>query len=63
MSKTKQEEQIIMSKITWKQIATISDIQYMLRKWEFSDEIINKIEAILNDNALEFNPWLNEEVE
>ena len=52
-----------MSKITWKQIATISDIQYKLRKWEFSDEIINKIEAILNDNALEFNPWLNEEAE
>ena len=41
--------------------ATISDIQYMLRKWEFSAQVINKIEAILHDNALELNPWLNEE--
>ena len=41
--------------------ATISDIQYMLRKWEFSAQVINKIEAILHDNALELNPWLNDD--
>jgi len=53
----------IKDKINMSKRDALSDVQYMLRKWEFSNEVINKIEAILYDNSLELNPWLNIEEE
>ena len=42
---------------------TISDIKYMLRKLEFSDEVVSKVYNILIETAPDLNPWLNKEVE